>query len=128
MEKRENKKQKENILINRERLCKSFEDLTAIDSVSFKEREMADRLKSLLLELGFEVQEDQAGDHYGGNAGNVYGYLKGTLPGPGVLLSAHMDTVSPGLGKKAVFSQDGTVTSAGDTVLGADDVSGIVEI
>ena len=128
MEKRENKKQKENILINRERLCKSFEDFTAIDSVSFKEREMADRLKSLLLELGFEVQEDQAGDHYGGNAGNVYGYLKGTLPGPGVLLSAHMDTVSPGLGKKAVFSQDGTVTSAGDTVLGADDVAGIVEI
>ena len=30
MEKRENKKQKENILINRERLCKSFEDLKAI--------------------------------------------------------------------------------------------------
>ena len=73
---------KGDILIHRERLYRNFAELTAVDSVSFQEREMADRLKSLLSELGFEVQEDQAGDHYGGNAGNVYGYLKGTLPGP----------------------------------------------
>lgn len=114
--------------INRERLRRNFADLTAIDSVSFGERAMADRLTKELLDLGFFVQEDHAYSHYGGNAGNIYGYLKGTLPGPGVLLSAHMDTVQPGLGKQAVFAEDGTVTSAGDTVLGADDVSGIVEI
>ncbi|MDY3250579.1 MAG: M20/M25/M40 family metallo-hydrolase [Candidatus Choladocola sp.] len=119
---------KGDILIHRERLYRNFAELTAVDSVSFQEREMADRLKTYLTKLGFEVEEDQAGDHYGGNAGNVYGRLKGSLPGPGVLLSAHMDTVSPGLGKKAVFSRDGTVTSAGNTVLGADDVAGIVEI
>lgn len=116
------------VLIDQEQLRRNYADLTAVDSVSFSEREMADRLKTMLLELGFEVEEDQAGECYGGNAGNVYGYLKGSLPGPGVLLSAHMDTVSPGLGKKAVFLEDGTVTSAGDTVLGADDVAGIVEI
>lgn len=120
--------EKEVVSINRERICREFESLTAIDSVSFDERKMADKLKVSLCELGFEVQEDRAGDCYGGNAGNVYGFLRGNLPGPGVLLSAHMDTVSPGIGKKAVFGEDGTIKSEGNTVLGADDVAGIVEI
>lgn len=39
-----------------------------------------------------------------------------------------MDTVSPGNGKKAVIHEDGTITSDGSTVLGADDASGIAEI
>lgn len=120
--------QKPNVFVNRERLQQEFAELTGIDSVSFSERQMADQLKKRLLELGFTVLEDQAGKHYGGNAGNVYGYRKGTLPGSGVLLSAHMDTVQPGIGKKAIFSEDGTITSQGDTILGADDVTGIVEI
>lgn len=110
------------------RLQQEFLELTAIDSVSFRERQMADRLKERLQKLGFEVTEDQAGEAYGGTAGNVYGYLKGMLPGPGVLFSAHMDTVQPGLGKKAILQEDGRITSEGDTVLGADDVAGIVEI
>ena len=36
---------------------------------------MADRLKEILRETGFEVMEDCAGELYGGNAGNVYGFL-----------------------------------------------------
>lgn len=116
------------IKINTERIKQEFTELTAIDSVSFREREMADCLIEKLKELGFSVEEDKAGEVYGGNAGNVYGFLKGTLPGEPILLAAHMDTVQPGAGKKAVFHDDGKITSRGDTVLGADDVAGIVEI
>lgn len=115
------RQQKNNIL-------KEFAELTEIDSVSFGECHMADCLKEKLNQLGFLTEEDDAGSHYGGNAGNVYGFLKGSIPGPPILLSAHMDTVSPGIGKKAVFHEDGKITSQGDTVLGADDVAGLVEI
>ena len=115
-------------VINTERIKQEFIQLTAIDSVSFREREMADCLIGKLKELGFEVREDNAGAGYGGNAGNVYGFLKGTLPGEPILFVAHMDTVQPGNGKKADFHEDGKITSGGNTVLGADDVAGIVEI
>lgn len=114
--------------IDVERIKKEFTELVAIDSVTFQERQMADRLTVKLRELGFEVSEDEAGEHYGGNAGNLYGFLPGTLPGEPILLSAHMDTVKPGIGKTAVFREDGKITSDGNTVLGADDVAGIVEI
>ncbi|MCD8046006.1 MAG: M20/M25/M40 family metallo-hydrolase [Clostridiales bacterium] len=111
-----------------ERIWEEFLELTGIDSVSYCERQMADRLNEKLRALGFAVEEDDAGSYYGGNAGNLYGYLKGQLPGSPILLSAHMDTVQPGIGKKAVLKENGRIESAGDTVLGADDVSGIVEI
>ena len=45
-----------------------------------------------------------------------------------VLFAAHMDTVEPAKGKKAVFHDDGTVTSDGTTVLGADDLAGVTAI
>ena len=39
-----------------------------------------------------------------------------------------MDTVAPGIGKKPVFHEDGTITSDGTTVLGADDLTGVIAI
>lgn len=39
-----------------------------------------------------------------------------------------MDTVNPALGKKIVLHEDGTVTSDGTTVLGADNLSGVTAI
>ncbi|MFV0343788.1 MAG: M20/M25/M40 family metallo-hydrolase [Anaerocolumna sp.] len=115
-------------MINRDRLVNEFFKLVAIDSVSFKERKMADVLKAYLKELGFTVYEDDAGEIYHGNAGNVYGYLPGELEGEPILLSAHMDTVEPGLSKRAVLQEDGRITSEGNTILGADDLSGVVSI
>ncbi len=109
-------------------IYEEFKELTAIDSPSFGEREMADRLTNKLREIGFETWEDDAGAKLGGTAGNLYGFLKGSLPGPPVLLSAHMDTVQPALGKQAVMDSRGRITSKGDTVLGSDDVAGILEI
>lgn len=115
-------------MIDEKRVCREFAELVKIDSPSFGERRMADLLKDKLKKLGFVVTEDNAGDFYGGSAGNLYGFLEGTLPGEPILLSAHMDTVEPACGKKAVFHEDGRITGQGDTVLGADDVAGIVEI
>jgi tripeptide aminopeptidase len=39
-----------------------------------------------------------------------------------------MDTVGPGIGKKASIDENGVITSDGSTILGADDVAGIVVI
>lgn len=115
-------------MVNRTRITEEFCKLVSIDSASFKEREMADILKNYLTELGFIVTEDKAYEHYDSNAGNIYGFLQGALPGDPVLFSSHMDTVEPSSGKKAVVSEDGTITSDGNTVLGADDLSGVVAI
>ncbi|MBQ6734378.1 MAG: M20/M25/M40 family metallo-hydrolase [Lachnospiraceae bacterium] len=115
-------------MINEKRIVDEFRELVAIDSPSYGERAMADRLKEKLTALGFTVSEDDAGAHYKGNAGNLYGFLKGTLSGEPLLFSSHMDTVEPSCGKKAVLREDGRITSAGDTVLGSDDLAGIVEI
>lgn len=114
--------------INRERLVQSFFTLTAIDSPSLGERAMADELKRRLLALGFTVSEDSAGETIGGSCGNLYAVLRGGGSLPPLLLCAHMDTVQPAQNKRAVLESDGTIHSAGDTVLGADDVSAISAI
>ena len=116
------------LTVNEERIRKEFCELVEIDSVSFQERQMADRLTEKLKSIGFTVEEDDAGSRIGGNAGNLFGVLKGGLPGSPILLSGHMDTVEPGIGKKAVCHEDGRITSRGDTVLGADDLAAVVEI
>lgn len=115
-------------MVNKERIIDEFCSLVEIDSLSFGERVMGDVLKKVLIELGFAVKEDDAGKYYSGNCGNVYGYLEGTLGGGSILFSAHMDTVGPGIKKKAIVHEDGTITSDGSTILGADDLSGIVSI
>lgn len=110
------------------RLIKEFRRLVSIDAPSFGERKMADYLRSRLTELGFSVEEDDAGSLYGGNCGNLYAFRKGNLPGEPVLFSMHMDTVEPSKGKEAVVLEDGRIVSRGDTVLGADDMSGVAAL
>lgn len=116
------------IMIKKERLVKYFSELVAIDSESFQERQVADYIIDKLKNMGFEVYEDDCGRKLGGNAGNVYGYWKGNIPGEPILLSAHMDTVKPGKGKEAIVKEDGTIVGNGKAILGADDISGIVSI
>lgn len=101
-------------------LKEEFLELVAIDSPSWGEAEMAKIVKRKLEELGFRVTEDRV--H------NLYGYLPGELDKEPILFSAHMDTVEPSKGKKAVCEPDGTIRSAGNAVLGADCLSGLVEI
>ena len=59
--------------------------------------------------------------------GEVLETIKNVAADP-VIFCAHMDVVEPWSGKKSVLEKDGTIHSAGDTVLGADDISGILEI
>ncbi|MDR1532894.1 MAG: M20/M25/M40 family metallo-hydrolase [Clostridiales bacterium] len=111
-------------------LFETFRELTAIDSPSFGERRLCDLLTAKLTALGVACEEDGAlcDEETGGNCGNLYGYLPGDLPGAPLLFSAHMDTVEPARGKRAILSDRGKITSDGTTVLGADNVSGITVI
>lgn len=115
-------------MIDKNRLTQEFCELVSIDAPSYKERQMADALTKKLLDLGFTVTEDDAASKIGGNAGSLYGFLKGTLEGPPLLFSSHMDTVPPAYGKVPLVSPEGKITSKGGTVLGADDVTGLVAI
>ncbi len=125
------------------KLQEEFLELVAIDSPSWGEADMAKAVKKKLVELGFQVKEDNAGElavEQGlcqaqaegttpvGQAGNIYGYLPGELDLPPILFSAHLDTVEPAKGKSAICEADGTIRSSGKAVLGADCLAGIVEI
>lgn len=115
-------------MVNRERVLAEFLELIRVDSPTKNERQIADLLKKRLESMGLAVTEDQAGEKIGGDCGNIYAYLKGNLAkAPVVLFSAHMDTVEPCLGIEPVL-ENGVITSAGPTILGADDKSGIVPI
>lgn len=114
--------------INQTRLLDTFVKLVSIDSPSYAEREMCEELKKRLLALGLSVEEDDTAKRSGSNCGNLIAKLPGTLEIPPILFCCHMDTVGPAKGKKAILHEDGTITSAGDTVLGADDLSGVCGI
>ncbi len=115
-------------MINEQRLTQLFGELVTIDAPSLQERTMADAVSRLLSALGFEVFEDQAAAAIGGNCGNFYARLTGDLPGLPLLLSGHLDTVEPCRGKRAIVGTDGIIRSAGDTILGADNLAGISAI
>lgn len=111
----------------KEDIVKDFVELVSYDSLSFHERKTADWIIKRLRGLGFEVVEDNAGSFYGGDTGNIFARLKGDIEGAPILFSAHMDVVEPGIGKHAIVD-NGIIRSGGDTVLGADDICGILEI
>jgi tripeptide aminopeptidase len=115
-------------MIRTDRLTDTFISLTAIDCPSFGERAMADRLTTELNKLGLCVEEDDAGIKTNGTAGNLFAVLPGTVDGEPLLFSGHMDTVQPAMHKKAQKHSDGTITSDGTTVLGADDAAGLAAI
>lgn len=115
-------------MINRQRMLTEFLDLVRIRCSSKAEREVGDLLKERLSQLGLHVFEDQTGSEIGGSCGNIIGYLAGTAEGKNVImLSAHMDCVEPCAGVEPVV-KDGIITSAGNTILGADDKAGVAAI
>ncbi|MDD4223520.1 MAG: M20/M25/M40 family metallo-hydrolase [Candidatus Cloacimonetes bacterium] len=104
-----------------------FLELVAIDSESRDESAMIDRLKRDLGALGAELWEDDAASSSGGNAGNLHALIPGKEGLKPILFCAHADTVKPGKGIQASFSE-GRIHTDGTTVLGGDDKSGIAEI
>jgi len=114
-------------MINKKRLLDRFLSYVQIDSPTKSERKFAEYLKSEMEEIGLDVCMDDAGEKVGSDSGNLIGKLKGNTQGETILFSAHMDTVSPGIGIKPVI-RDGVIYSDGTTVLGADDKAGIAAI
>jgi tripeptide aminopeptidase len=114
-------------MIDRKRLAETFKFLVQIDSVSKEEGVIANEIKKILESLGADTFVDNAGDKIGGNSGNLIAKFKGNTQAPPLILNAHMDTVEPGRGVTAVL-ENGTFTSDGTTILGADDKSAIAII
>lgn len=116
------------VKVDTNRLIDDFESLVRIDSLSLEEREMADYLKRKLSALGCYVDEDNGAEAVSGTAGNIIARFQGTDASlPTVLLSAHMDRVTPGKGIRPVRDGD-IIRSSGDTILGADDAAGLAAI
>lgn len=111
--------------INRERLADSFTRLCETDSPSREEGRVAALLKDIFTVLGAdEIIEDDSARTTGSDTGNLIIRFRETVPGDGIFLCCHMDTVEPARGVKVRRMGD-TFVSAGETVLGSDDKSGI---
>ncbi len=104
-------------MINEQRLLASFLQLVQIDNPSGQEAAMAQYVMECLHVEGLEPQQDAKG--------NVLAKLPGA--GAPLLLSGHLDSVAPAIGKQGVV-RDGVVYSTGTTVLGADDLAGVAAI
>ena len=102
-----------------------FMDLVRISSESGNEAKVAKKLKKDLKSLGARVVYDNSVTS--SNCGNLYAFFPGVIKKSPILFSSHMDTVKPGISIQPKLS-DGIITSRGETILGADDKSGIAEI
>ena len=115
-------------MIDTERLTEEFARQAAISSPSFREGEMARYLTERLHRMGAEVFMDGAGERVGGESGNLIAAFPARgKEGAPLMLSVHMDTVGPAA-RVVPLLTDGVFTSAGETILGADDKAGIAEI
>ena len=110
------------------RILDNFKKIVSLDSPSHDERLVCEYIKEYLKTLGIEAVEDNAGEKSGGTTGNLYAFIEGDKTLEPFVFSAHVDTVEPSKNKCAVIHEDGKITSKGDTVLGSDDVAGIVSI
>jgi len=107
------------------RMVDLFLELCAIPSPSGQEREVADRVRNFLEELGLDVEEDDAAETIGGTAGNLISRLPATANGLPIFLCAHTDTVPPEAAIEPVI-EDGVVRNAAGTILGSDNKAAIV--
>ncbi len=110
-------------------LIQEFCELVRLEVYSKQERKIADVLKQKLEELGLEVYEDNTGEKIGGNAGNVYGVLRGDADKTPILFSCHMDRVANnGRIEPIVDEEKQLIYTDKTTILAADDVAGIASV
>ncbi|MCL5292806.1 MAG: M20/M25/M40 family metallo-hydrolase [Actinobacteria bacterium] len=115
-------------MVNKENLLKTFIELCEICSPSFNERAVSDYISSRLAELGVKVRMDGTAGVIGGDTGNLIATIEGKDDFlPTLLFAVHMDTVEPSEGVKVKLDGD-LITSAGETILGADDKVGIAAL
>lgn len=113
-------------MVNEQRLIELFKSLCLVDAPSLAERESVEWTKNYLAQIpGLEVWEDEGAGKIGGNANNLFVKLPANAEGvPPIFFSAHFDTVEPTAGL-VIEEKDGIFYSASDTILGADDKSGM---
>lgn len=112
-------------MVNRNRLLETFMEYVRIDSESGDEREMCLKVEQDLKALGADVIRQGNAQDTHSNGWNLLCTLKGSPGLPPPILSAHLDTVSPGKGIEPVLGQDGVLRSKGPTILGGDDKCGV---
>ena len=108
---------------NETRLLNTLLYLLRIDAPAKHERPVADYLIKLFRGLDIQLQEDDVGSKIGGNAGNLYVKVKGTIDAEPIILFAHIDTISSTKGLEPVVSEK-EICSDGKTVLGGDNRAG----
>jgi tripeptide aminopeptidase len=101
--------------LDRERLVRTFSRLAAVDSPSRQEGRLGRLLIEEMTSLGLQAVDDGTGP----DCGNVIASLAGDDGLEPLLFTSHMDVVMPCLGVRPQVLNE-VVTSAGDTVLGAD--------
>ncbi len=114
--------------VNEPRLLDTFLTLLRFNTPSRHEKLASEYCADTLRKIGFSVEWDDAGEKVGGNVGNLFAFKPGTVAGaPAIFFSSHLDTVeaTPGL---EISIEDGIVRSTSDTILGADDKSGVAPI
>lgn len=109
-------------------LLDTFLALVRFNTPSRSEGAASQWCAEYLRKLGFAVEHDDAGATVGGDVGNLFAFLPGTVPdAPALFFSSHLDTVeaTPGL----VVRVDGDrIDAESDTILGADDKCGVAPI
>lgn len=112
-------------MINENRMLNEFIELVSVPCPSKDEKAEAELIMRKLDELGIEYKMDNVNEKTGGNCGNIWAYIKGTVSdAPKLLFEAHMDSVAPTTGTKVV-RKDGVLYSDGTTTLGGDDKVGV---
>lgn len=112
-------------MINENRMLNEFIELVSVPCPSKDEKAEAELIMRKLDELGIEYKMDNVNAKTGGNCGNIWAYIKGTVSdAPKLLFEAHMDSVAPTTGTKVV-RKDGVLYSDGTTTLGGDDKVGV---
>ncbi|HCU36270.1 MAG TPA: peptidase M20 [Armatimonadetes bacterium] len=115
-------------MFDAERIAAEFCEFVRIPSISAREKAMAEELRERLQAVGLPTWYDDAQRLVDGEIGNLWSRIDATAGGkPTILLNAHMDTVTPG--EDIEPHRDGErLCSLGDTILAADDKTGVAEI
>jgi tripeptide aminopeptidase len=111
--------------VNKTRLLERFFRYVTCDSESGSEGRFCAMIEDELVKLGMEVWRDEIGHLCNSDGYNIHAFLPGV--GEPILFSAHLDTAVPGIGIVPIIDGD-IIRSSGDTILGADDKSGIAAV
>jgi tripeptide aminopeptidase len=105
-----------------------FCELVAIPSPSGRERAVGEAIRAWLGAAGVESGFDGAGAVNDSDCGNLIARVPGAPGAPVLLFVAHMDTVESGAEAVRPQRDGGTIRSAGDTILGADNKSAVAAV